>query len=1557
MAFFLVLFGNMREASPGRERRETWFADDGKRKRKGKGAEGRESQDQQAPATLESADVVAEISQGFREQVSGIHTLDERMDKIVGSKELAELAEFEAGSGAAQDAFMHETLDDPERTTHLIRKLDDRIQDSRLFADALESRLKMEGADELKPLREEDRTVLLEALRSLREHVTAHIPATDIALLFSGTPRSIDGLTTDPIVAGVLKENPTDSWAIGQALQLEKRVPDEAERSTVLQTLIAAMNALTKKQNYGRAYRKEEMTEDWAAWRRDFVGELEEQSAILKERLKAQLEKKADAFFAAEKQREERLFRSLGLRAEDLEERTESERNVIVERACLMTHGVRLSAAHDVLLQRGDAVMQMMEKMQGADPENVCDRSAALLRMIKDFEEENDRFDPKDTQNFMVEQRLEQEEAERWTVAIGRKLRNDPEPKALLEQQLDARVVKLFERYVDGDPVALRGEYPDCIDASVFDAQLRETINGIIAMRPVMTPGMELKGERMRAKVHARMVSAPSPEELFDRATDKPGQIVFQVREQLKGIFEEILPSLNAPVCNALRVPQMLVKRWQRMDAGYALAVGYAAQILRGDEPRDALLGKMREEWAHAELQVTQLTQAKEDLATLATDIVEEDSIPHGETGYFDFADRKIHILRSLTGPKREEKIAHERGHGILHILRQEVLPVLLLSETEAAISKERTAGGEGFDALLERLADYYHIDDPDMREGLLQSAEKDFPSDTALAEKRARELRREYLLEELYSRYADWMEKGHPAPSIAVDDPKREAREAERELFGILQETARPPERKPTPASHTPRKGKMYTDDDGDTGDAENGGNQTTPATAESASQPELDDETTLQTTLESIKNNIKTINAFLDAYEDSSKPEIRQFVEIYRPVIEEYKKLSDDYMAKFKKKEPLSADEVNGVNNDTKAIVEEVRNFDKLALDIRGEKHTAAPSFWNNIQWVSINDLVKLWQDLKEDIKAIYTRNQQRTLEPLGNSIYDMVKDAAPYVPYFGGRYMSKLRGYHERRYAGAELEGADKWKKAMERWDTHQILHTLGSTRNLDQIRGCIELICDRGEMNWNDEGVWKTLMGITKYKMPIEACQRDDILRDVWLRKMISEVWKDKELYYKWRSNNDSATESHKKKYIQAVDQYSNVRGGLSGNLERQLRLYEEWKIQRDAREDVGLPPPPFPDDVKPHMYEEIIEYSIKNGKMYMEDKLYYIVQGVSSGLLPIERLRAMAGQHGSIIQFFPQIEYFYGHNNSLPEIKALAKRLTEHDNGKPTFTPGLKTTLWFHFEVARDPQVKLRLSKGSARNAEGYDHEDIPFAVTQMDYSEMSNMLNVISGGRQKVTPEGLKNAYVGFNSKMKIFGNLAKLERDNLERFTADDARVFAKSLAAYIFMDNTLTLNGKAVNNPPTLSLSQFKTVPPSAVDDKTAWMYRGRMTEFIRALNSAGIFNDITWGTDPDNKNALGVKKEEMLTVEKVSEENPEDGYQRNAPGSKILQEAVFPRFAEQLEKAIMKNMDAFKRVLADSEESFLNEGGSKDLTYELVKKIREDEAKERKDHTGNR
>jgi len=58
------------------------------------------------------------------------------------------------------------------------------------------------------------------------------------------------------------------------------------------------------------------------------------------------------------------------------------------------------------------------------------------------------------------------------------------------------------------------------------------------------------------------------------------------------------------------------------------------------------------------------------------------------------------------------------------------------------------------------------------------------------------------------------------------------------------------------------------------------------------------------------------------------------------------------------------------------------------------------------------------------------------------------------------------------------------------------------------------------------------MWKALSRMSHYDMPIEKCLRNENLREEWLRKMITDIFDDKDHYRDWKSANDGNINSGK-----------------------------------------------------------------------------------------------------------------------------------------------------------------------------------------------------------------------------------------------------------------------------------------------------------------------------------------------------------------------------------------------------------------------------------------
>jgi hypothetical protein len=175
-----------------------------------------------------------------------------------------------------------------------------------------------------------------------------------------------------------------------------------------------------------------------------------------------------------------------------------------------------------------------------------------------------------------------------------------------------------------------------------------------------------------------------------------------------------------------------------------------------------------------------------------------------------------------------------------------------------------------------------------------------------------------------------------------------------------------------------------------------------------------------------------------------------------------------------------------------------------------------------------------------------------------------------------------------------------------------------------------------------------------------------------------------------------------------------------------------------------------------------------------------------------------------------------------------------------------------------------------------------------------------------------------------------------KLEDKKLGRLTKADARMLANNLVGYLLMDNLLTQNGDKnpqEGAPPTVTEFQMSVPGPSAADGIPAIQYRRKMIGFMQRLKEAGILTQIKWGQG----------RLENITLEEFIATDEGGPFRRNTmvQAKKLQSKTLYAEVVAQLEAAILRNPDAFKSVLRNYEEQFLNEGGSRNLNYEVVEK----------------
>ncbi|MBT3835077.1 hypothetical protein HOF56_02400 [Candidatus Peribacteria bacterium] len=608
---------------------------------------------------------------------------------------------------------------------------------------------------------------------------------------------------------------------------------------------------------------------------------------------------------------------------------------------------------------------------------------------------------------------------------------------------------------------------------------------------------------------------------------------------------------------------------------------------------------------------------------------------------------------------------------------------------------------------------------------------------------------------------------------------------------------------------------------------------------------------------------------------------------------------------------------------------ITGKISKFDSDQRDLRGaeKRSLGIRAIWWEVEWMGINDIVAIFKSIGEDIKRQHQRRQQGRIGRVGGALTSWI-DKTPILNELP--YISTVPAEFQRRAKQAEVDEVENWKKALVDLDSYELQEMARKPANKDQLKAILNILAERGRIDWADTELWDALNRFSYYTMPKEECERNESLREDWLRKVIGDVYDDKDHYRAWKTQNDSSIESEKKKFTTEADRLSNLSGGLTGELSKQLRMFEETKARGEKT---------MPDDVHPHIYEEILDYSIRNGKMSMEDKFYYLVRGIASGLMNRDRLGYLAGEGaGGLLNIFPFIDYFYGKNNTMPEIQALAKRLTEESDPAKDghYRPGIKTRLWLELEVSREPRVQERLRKGIDRKAGEMDHDDMHFFIPRLDFQTISGMALPQGGGKQKMSNDGWRNAYSGYNSFFKSLGILSKMEEDRVDgaKFSAEDAYQIIKGVAGYVRMDSILTKRSSFSDTKgrrPSISFGEMRnTYSVASGGEHTVYEDRGKVDIFIRKMLKAYDFeDDYIEKLLLDTESNPNREKSEQDMAEQLS-----DGLEHH------LEKAVKEKGIERMKNLLKESIGNF----TESDEEGYNYNNAKEMYKESIKAKRE-------------
>jgi hypothetical protein len=423
----------------------------------------------------------------------------------------------------------------------------------------------------------------------------------------------------------------------------------------------------------------------------------------------------------------------------------------------------------------------------------------------------------------------------------------------------------------------------------------------------------------------------------------------------------------------------------------------------------------------------------------------------------------------------------------------------------------------------------------------------------------------------------------------------------------------------------------------------------------------------------------------------------------------------------------------------------------------------------------------------------------------------------------------------------------------------------------------------------------------------------------VLLDKWLQKVIADIWTDKDLYRSWKTTNEHSYDSERDKYAGVADYFSS-NGLLAPQLEYMLKTFVIAKDKRENGQNVAIP-----DQVNPHLFEELFLYAMERGKMSMEQKFFYLIQGLRYELIPFDRLAILNSKIST--ETFPFIDFFYQRNNAPWEIKEIGKSIQEDDN---LFRAGKKTTAFLLEEVAKDEAMRQRAFKVISRKGNQLDHEDIPFLMGIADAGSLDELLIVSSGQLQRVTPEGLKNAYVGYNDVFKVHAMQAEKRRS----LSPQDINFLTSRLSAFVHYDNIVARKAHNTPNRPSLSFEAINNQTMPSGDGKKPREFRNPMLKLVDRVffeyqdNILQALRDSPYLKKEDTaekflQDFLGVDSLERNRTHNEDQYTPQES-------SAVRVWSMGGKMPEILKKAIQSDKgEKFVQILKDMKEVFVNQG----------------------------
>ncbi len=444
---------------------------------------------------------------------------------------------------------------------------------------------------------------------------------------------------------------------------------------------------------------------------------------------------------------------------------------------------------------------------------------------------------------------------------------------------------------------------------------------------------------------------------------------------------------------------------------------------------------------------------------------------------------------------------------------------------------------------------------------------------------------------------------------------------------------------------------------------------------------------------------------------------------------------------------------------------------------------------SFWTNSRFMSMTDIWEMGKAMWEYYVRRWERRQKEKYSSAGKEL-----------PFFAPEM--------QRINQAAENEEMGQFKESFEQKGVYEIIERLEKTGTRDELKAALVVLNEKGQMRWDNIDFWKNLNKFVDPSLAIPIPSNGDPNTEIsdkdprtgfdFLKDAIDSLWGEG-TYNNWYSQNKSSYQSNAKGFYEEGKELEGVEGGPGRRLATLLKLHKEGKY------------------VDPHEYEGLILFSLDYGKAAMQEKLYYMIEGVaaqnmySRTILSFDR---MAHINSEMLHKFPMLEYLcatvqrkdeVGHVFTIDDYRQWVGWFDEGNPNNFIPTKAVDNFMWKY--AIPNEHTQNRINK-DMRNGENLDHDDMFGFLPPASTGVITDACKSSSGSKKFLTVEGYANVFPGFSQYFKSLSenNYGDKLADAIKSYVRyegimTDKYEKARSTAQdnYQRMDDT-TLNGSTI-------------------------------------------------------------------------------------------------------------------------------------------------------------